>query len=274
MTSIFSGGRLNSHRASMTSNALFIKVAESTVILRPMRHVGWQSRFLGRHRFEFAARPTAERPAAGGQDHPAQFLRPASAQRLKNRAVFAIHRQDTRAPPRRQVHDKRTSDNERLLVRQPPPSCQHRAASHVPVSPVAPTTAETTTSTPGSRTSVRRPSSPRNSRVSGGRSPGDNSRAAFTSVTTTNCGRTAFACSTSFLRFRWALRPTIRRRSGKCRATANVLVPMDPVDPRTATRRQARRVRFSRGHARSRGVVLAGGVVPTDRPSVLWLRAL
>ena len=40
-TSIRSGGRPNSQRASITSSALFISVAESTVIFGPIRQVGW-----------------------------------------------------------------------------------------------------------------------------------------------------------------------------------------------------------------------------------------
>ena len=38
-----SGGTSNSHRASMTSSPLFMRVAESTVILAPIRQVGWFS---------------------------------------------------------------------------------------------------------------------------------------------------------------------------------------------------------------------------------------
>ena len=43
ITSICWAGRPNSQRASITSSALFISVAESMVILRPMRQVGWRS---------------------------------------------------------------------------------------------------------------------------------------------------------------------------------------------------------------------------------------
>ena len=40
-TAIWSAVRSNSHRASMISRALFIKVAESTVIFGPIAQVGW-----------------------------------------------------------------------------------------------------------------------------------------------------------------------------------------------------------------------------------------
>ena len=40
-TLIFSGATSNSQRASITSKALFIMVAESTEILRPMEKLGW-----------------------------------------------------------------------------------------------------------------------------------------------------------------------------------------------------------------------------------------
>ena len=35
------GGKLNKRQASMTSNPLFIKVAESMVMRWPIFHVGW-----------------------------------------------------------------------------------------------------------------------------------------------------------------------------------------------------------------------------------------
>src|SRR2546430_10568280 len=40
MTLILPGGKLNKRHASITSNPLFIKVAESIVIRRPIFHVG------------------------------------------------------------------------------------------------------------------------------------------------------------------------------------------------------------------------------------------
>ena len=43
MTCTRSGGRLNRRQASMTSNPLFINVAESMVIRRPIFQVGWFS---------------------------------------------------------------------------------------------------------------------------------------------------------------------------------------------------------------------------------------
>ena len=46
-TSMFSHGTSNSQRASITSNALFISVAESTVIFGPMFQVGWSSASSG-----------------------------------------------------------------------------------------------------------------------------------------------------------------------------------------------------------------------------------
>ena len=41
MTSTCDSGRPNSKVASMTSRPLFIRVAESTEILRPIFHFGW-----------------------------------------------------------------------------------------------------------------------------------------------------------------------------------------------------------------------------------------
>jgi len=39
------------------------------------------------------------------------------------------------------------------------------------------------------------------------------------------------------LHFEWHANPTICTRSGRLSATLRVLVPIDPVQPRTATRR-------------------------------------
>ena len=40
-TSTFGGGRRNRRQASMSSSPLFIMVAESTEIFRPMLQLGW-----------------------------------------------------------------------------------------------------------------------------------------------------------------------------------------------------------------------------------------
>ena len=54
--------RSNSQRASMTSSALFIMVAESTEILRPMTQLGWAQAFVRRHVGERGRVARAKRP--------------------------------------------------------------------------------------------------------------------------------------------------------------------------------------------------------------------
>ncbi len=109
----------------------------------------------------------------------------------------------------------------------------------MPLSPAAPTTAETTISTSGSETIAATPSSPINSRVSFGSNPRSTFAAHCPSHNATHRGRTARACSKSFSHDEWAHNPTISIRSGSAAATSRQLTPIDPVEPSTTTRRRA-----------------------------------
>src|SRR6516165_9475503 len=46
------------------------------------------------------------------------------------------------------------------------------------------------------------------------------------------------ACSKSCCQLAWALKPTASSRSLRCSITSRQLVPMEPVDPSTTTRRR------------------------------------
>ena len=59
-TSTCSGSSSKSQRASITSSALFISVAESIVILGPIRQVGMLQGLLGRDARQFLARARPE----------------------------------------------------------------------------------------------------------------------------------------------------------------------------------------------------------------------
>ena len=102
-TSIRSGARSNSQRASITSSALFIIVAESTEILRPMTQFGCAQASSGvtsRERRRVAA---AERPARRGEDDVVDALGPGRAvlgQALEDRRMLAVDRQQRRAAAR------------------------------------------------------------------------------------------------------------------------------------------------------------------------------
>ena len=99
-TWICSGARSNSQRASITSSALFIIVAESTEILRPITQFGCAQASSGvtlRQRRRVAV---AERPARGGQHDVVDALgqvRAVLRQALEDRRVLAVDRQQRRA---------------------------------------------------------------------------------------------------------------------------------------------------------------------------------
>ena len=90
-------GTPNSQRASITSRPLFIRVAESIVILGPMRQVGWASASSRVTCAKLSRGPVAERPARRGEDQPLHVLRPAAVEALVQRAVLAVDRQQPRA---------------------------------------------------------------------------------------------------------------------------------------------------------------------------------
>ena len=86
----------NSQRASMTSSALFIIVAESTVILRPISTLGARSACSGVASRKVVQLPRAERPARRGEEDPVHAPRPARdlGQALEDRRVLAVHRDE------------------------------------------------------------------------------------------------------------------------------------------------------------------------------------
>ena len=89
-----SSGIENRWCASMTSRPLFIIVAQSTVILRPMRQVGWPSASSTRRALDGLLLPGAERPARRGQDQLPGPVSVRALQALEDGAVLAVHRQD------------------------------------------------------------------------------------------------------------------------------------------------------------------------------------
>src|SRR3972149_4466617 len=110
-TSICSGRRSKSHRASMISSPLFISVAESTVIFAPIFQVGWfrasaAVRGAGNvHVGEPLARQLAE-GAAGGREHDAPHLRAVvPLEALEDGAVLGVHWKERHpAGPRARGH--------------------------------------------------------------------------------------------------------------------------------------------------------------------------
>ena len=96
-TSICSYGVPNRWWASISSSPLFIRVAESIVILPPIAQVGWAERLLHGHVLELGRGPAAERAARRGQDQPVDRPRPLAGEQLVQRRVLGVDRDDRRA---------------------------------------------------------------------------------------------------------------------------------------------------------------------------------
>ena len=132
--SILEYGSRYSHLASMTSNALLTRVAESIVIFGPIRQVGWASASSTRHRVERCGVATEERSAAGGQHETRNRAGAFPDQALPDRRVLAVDRakplERVAAQLVEQRRDQVTAGDERLLVgeRHAPPRAQRRRA--------------------------------------------------------------------------------------------------------------------------------------------------
>ena len=89
-----SSGRSNWKQASMTSRALLTRVAELVVITRPIDHVGWASACSGVTCRELLTAATTEGAAGGGDHQVVDLLVLHPCQRLRDRGVLGVHRQD------------------------------------------------------------------------------------------------------------------------------------------------------------------------------------
>ena len=78
----------------MISSPLLNIVAESMVILLPIRQVGWLQGIGQRGAFDLLLGVVAKRPAAGGEDHALDLVRRPALHRLEDGRVFGIDRQD------------------------------------------------------------------------------------------------------------------------------------------------------------------------------------
>src|SRR5262245_39526450 len=132
-------------------------------------------------------------------------------------------------------------------------------AAHVHRIPAAPTTAETTTSTSGDWTRRATSSGRVRNSTPGSNSPGSPSP----STSATHSGRNRAAWAKRSSRRDRADSPTTSNRSGRPEITSSVLVPIDPVEPRTTTR--GRRGRPVGGAGAARGSVTTG-IAETRKP--------
>src|SRR5881296_2403122 len=109
-TSIFEAGMSNSHRASTTSRPLFIRVAESMVILSPIFQFGcWR-----------ACSTVTSRSCSLVRFHsgPPDVLHAVSFHGLEERAVLAVHGEDPDAALAGLLLHEAPRHHHRLLVRQ------------------------------------------------------------------------------------------------------------------------------------------------------------
>ena len=110
-------------------------------------------------------------------------------------------------------------------------------AAQVPKRPAAPTIAVTTTSTSSPATFLAKASGPTTSSTPWGIFDRSTDCPASISVIAIHSGRTLCACSSNWSTREWAESPVKTNLSGKWDTTSRVLRPMDPVDPKSATRR-------------------------------------
>jgi hypothetical protein len=145
----------------MTSSPLFIIVAESTEILRPIDHVGCAQASSGvtRSKSTSAGRETTARRRQ--HDAPDAVVRRVARvrrwQALDHR-VGSLSIGNSVAPLRGRRHEQRATDDERFLVGEQD-ALAARAAASVAGSPAAPTIAASTQSASGSVATSVRPSS-------------------------------------------------------------------------------------------------------------------
>ncbi len=117
-TPIWSADRSNSQRASMISRALFINVAESTVIFGPIAQVGWARASATVTWASCSGENVRNGPPLAVSTTRRTSSRSPRLQRLKHRAVFAIDGQDLGVSPPGQLGNQRSADHEALFVGQ------------------------------------------------------------------------------------------------------------------------------------------------------------
>src|SRR3712207_366697 len=219
--------------ASMTSRPLFMSVAESTVILPPIAHVGWRSasstvtpssssRVRPRNGPPDAVR-TSLVTVPGRSEARSWCSAECSESTGMTAAPVASASAMTRSPPT-------TSDSLLASARSmPSPS-----VATVGPSPAEPTSAFSTRSAPDSITRRTSPSGPVSTspsvHASAARAPATGSASAMR-PTPVRC-----ACATSASHDRSALSPTSSRSSERS-STSSACVPIEPVEPRINRRR-------------------------------------
>ena len=100
----------------MTSRPLFISVAESIVILRPICHVGCCSACSGVTRSSCVAREVAKRSARRGENQPPDLAPVTAVQALVDGVVLAVDRENRHAAAARGLRHQRARHDQHFLV--------------------------------------------------------------------------------------------------------------------------------------------------------------
>ena len=113
-----SGGKLNKRQASMTSNPLFIRVAESMVMRWPIFQVGWFSAWstVIEENSDFGV--FKKRSAGRGEPDALDLFHPSAAQALVDGVVFAVDGQQRLALAARFGGDQFSGGDQAFFVGQ------------------------------------------------------------------------------------------------------------------------------------------------------------
>ena len=232
-TSSISGFRSNSHRASISSSPLFIRVAESTVTFSPIFQVGCASACSGVTRSSSSSGRSRKAPPDAVSTTRATDSRawPSSDWNI---AECSLSTGSSRAPDRAAsaaIRCLATTSGSLFASAIVLPA---RTASHTGRSPATPTAAATTRSASGCMAHRVTPSIPAATSIPLPRSASAARPAAFSSATATSFGLYRFACATTSSTDRWQAKATTRKRSGKESITSSVWRPIEPVEPSSA----------------------------------------
>src|SRR5690606_8972029 len=238
--------------ASITSRALFASVAESTVILAPISHVGWRSAWSGVTPSRASGSQSRKGPPEAVSTRRRTSRSPAPRRHCRI-ALCSLSTGTSVPPPCRRASRTSGPPATRDSLLASASRLPARRAASVACRPAAPTTALITTSTAGCVAASSSASSPLIHRVPGtsASGPGD---PPFTRTATS--GRYRRTCAANSVARLCAARATSRNRSGCRDSTASALRPIDPVEPSSATPRATTRLRYAApapGTSRPRG---------------------
>ena len=223
----------------MTSRPLFIRVAESMVILAPMSQLGWRRAWAGvMWRSSSLVLPKKGPPEAvrisffkapfSGQPWRHWKMAECSLSTGRMLTLFCLAASMTIRPPATRVS---------LLARAT--VFLAAMAARVGRRPTMPTTELRVTSTPSQAAAWQRPSMPSNTVRSRSRVRSRKSLAAAGSNTATAWGRNSRACSSRSLTLERAAKTATETGKSPPRAssrtTCKVCMPMEPVDPSRAS---------------------------------------